>query len=406
MSEFLKTRKFFVYILLTIGFFLFGIYIGSNNQSVFSKITTLSNTEKPSTVKTDFTPFWEAWNMINEKYPGASKITDQEKVYGAIYGLVGSLNDPYSTFFNPKETKSFEEDISGSFSGIGLEVGIKDKVLTAIAPLKDSPAYKSGIKPGDIILKINDKLTSDITIEEAIDSIRGKEGTDVTLTIFREDEKEPIEIKITRSIINTPTLETELTKDNIFIITLYSFSENSADLFRDAMKKFSESKTNKLILDLRGNPGGYLDSAVNISSWFLPSGKTVVIEDYGNNTKEKSYRSLGYDIFSDKLKFVILMDSGSASASEIVAGAMQDYKKAILVGDQSFGKGSVQEVVNVTPDTILKITVAKWLTPNGTSISEKGLTPDYKVEYTKDDFENKTDSQMEKAVELLKNWPK
>jgi len=406
MLGFLKTKKTSLYILFTIGLFLFGIYIGFHNRPAIDKILTLSNTKKPEEIKIDFEPFWNAWNTINEKYPGANKITDQEKVYGAISGLVNSLNDPYSTFFNPEETKSFEEDISGSFSGIGLEVGIRDKVLTAITPLKDSPAYYANIKSGDLILKIDNKITSDITIEEAISLIRGKEGTNVSLTILREGEEEPKEIKITRSIINAPTIETELKKDGIFVITLYSFSENSASLFRDAIKKFVKSKSDKLILDLRGNPGGYLDSAVNISSWFLSSGKTVVIEDYGNNTKQKNYRSLGYDIFSDKLKFIILIDGGSASASEIVAGAMQDYKKAILVGEQSFGKGSVQEVINTTSDTLLKITVAKWLTPNGTSISEKGLTPDYKVKFTKDDYDNKKDPQMNKAVELLKNWPK
>jgi len=403
MLKFLKTKKTSIYVLLTIGFFLFGIYIGFHNRPAIDKILTLSNIKKPSEIKTDFEPFWNTWNTINEKYPGANNITDQEKIYGAISGLVNSLNDPYSTFFNPEETKSFEEDISGSFSGIGLEVGIKDKMLTAVAPLKDSPAYNSGIKPGDIILKINDKLTSDMTIEEAVEIIRGKEGTTVILTIFRDGEKDPREIKIVRGIINTPTLETELRKDNIFVITLYSFSENSENLFRDAIEKFVKSKSNKLILDLRGNPGGYLDSAVDIASWFLPLGKTIVIEDYGNNSKQKIYRSAGYDIFSDKLKFVILIDSGSASASEIVAGAMQDYKKALLVGNQSFGKGSVQEVVNITPDTILKVTVAKWLTPNGISISEKGLTPDYEVDYTEENYKNNKDSQMDKAVELLNN---
>ena len=406
LEFFKKIKKYYIGVLVIIAAFLLGIYIGVYNRPSIDKILTLSNTKQPSEIKTDFEPFWKAWDTINKKYPGADKTTDQDKMYGAIAGLAGSLNDPYTTFFNPKEAKTFQEDISGSFGGIGLEVGIKNKVLTAIAPLKDTPAYSSGIKPGDIIMKIDSTLTADINIEEAINLIRGKEGTTVTLTILREGEKEPKVIKIVRGIINTPTLDTEITKDNIFIITLYSFSENSASLFRDAMKKFVESKSDKLILDLRGNPGGYLDAAVNISSWFLPSGKTVVIEDYGNNTAQKNYRSLGFNIFSDKLKFVILMDGGSASASEIVAGAMQDYKKALLVGSQSYGKGSVQEVVDITPDTILKVTIAKWLTPNGTSISEKGLTPDYKIDLTKDDITTKKDPQMDKAVELLKNWPK
>jgi carboxyl-terminal processing protease len=243
-----------------------------------------------------------------------------------------------------------------------------------------------------------------LSIDKAISLIRGEIGTTVTLTIFRDGEKDSREIKIVRDIINTPTVETKLRPDGVFVITLYSFSANSADLFRNALKEFTAAKTDKLILDLRGNPGGYLDSAVSMASRFLPSGKPVVLEDYGNNKKQKTYRSEGYNVFDNKLKFVILIDKGSASASEILAGAMQDYGIAKLVGEQSYGKGSVQEVVNITPDTILKITIAKWLTPKGTSISLKGLTPDYKVDFTQKDVDAKKDPQMDKAVELLNNW--
>jgi carboxyl-terminal processing protease len=314
---------------------------------------------------------------------------------------MGSLGDPYSVFFLPDEAKSFEEQIAGNFSGVGMEVGIKNKILTVIAPIKDTPAYRAGIKAGDLILKIDDKITSDLGVDEAIKLIRGEKGTTVTITILHEGESDPKEIKIVRDVINIPTLDTETRPDGIFVIHLYSFTANSADLFRGAMKEFVESNSDKLILDLRGNPGGYLDAAVDISSWFLDGGKTVVTEDYGSNRKPTVYRSKGYNIFNDKLKFAILIDGGSASASEIVAGAMQDNKKAVLVGSQSFGKGSVQETVKVTPDTLLKITVAKWLTPNGNTIAEVGLTPDYKVEYTKKDKESKKDPQMDKAVEIL-----
>jgi len=404
IKEYFKTRKTTAVILLVAGFFALGIYIGFYSRPAVDKITNISNKNTPIEIKADFEPFWKVWNIINEKYPNASTTTDQNRVYGAISGLIGSLNDPYSVFFDPEDTKTFEDDIAGSFSGIGLEVGIKDKILTVIAPLKDTPAYKTGIKSGDKILKIDKTITSDLSIEEAIKLIRGEKGTLVSLTIFRNGEKKSREIKVVRDIINTPTLDTELRKDNIFVVTLYSFSTNSADLFRDAIKKFYESKSDKLLLDLRGNPGGYLDSAVDMASWFLPSGKAVVTEDYSDNAKQKIHRSVGYNIFTDKLKFVILIDSGSASASEILAGAMQDYGKAKLVGEKSYGKGSVQEVVDVTPNTILKITVAKWLTPNGNSISEKGLTPDYPIEITQKDIDAKKDPQIEKAIELLNNW--
>ena len=406
MLELFKSKRTPVLVLIVALFFGLGIYIGFHNKPVpeIDKVTTIANKNTPTTITADFEPFWKAWNIINEKYPGINKITDQERVNGAISGLMDSLNDPYSVFFNADDTKMFESEVSGSFGGIGMEVGVKDKVLTVIAPLKDTPAYKSGIKSGDKILKIDKTSTSDLSIDKAIKLIRGEQGTTVTLTIFHEGDKDSKEIKIVRDIINVPTLDTELRPDGIFTIKLYSFSANSASLFRDAMKKFVDSKSDKLLLDLRGNPGGYLDAAVSMASWFLPEGKTVVIEDYGTNAKPKTYRSQGYNIFNDKLKFVILIDSGSASASEILAGAMQDQSRAKLVGSQSYGKGSVQEVINVTPDTILKITVAKWLTPNGTSISEKGLTPDYKVEIKQKDLDVKKDPQLDKAVELLNNW--
>ncbi|MBI3888723.1 S41 family peptidase [Candidatus Nomurabacteria bacterium] len=401
MEKFSKTKQYTVTVLLIVLFFGFGVFVGDRNRPAIDKITGIANKETQVTTTADFAPFWKVWNTMNEKSPSISKISDQDKVYGAISGLVGSLNDPYSVFFPPDETKSFQDEIAGNFTGIGMEVGIKDKVLTVVAPLKDTPAFNAGIKPGDKILKIDAKVTSDLTIEEAIKLIRGEKGTTVTLTIFRDGEKTTREVKIERDIINVPTLDTEKRADGIFVIKLYSFSANSANLFRDAMKQFVDSGDGKLLLDLRGNPGGYLDAAVNMASWFLPNGKTIVTEDYGGNKPQEIFRSKGYDIFTDKLKFVILIDGGSASASEILAGAMQDNGIAKLVGAQSFGKGTVQELVNITPDTVLKITVAKWLTPKGTWISEKGLTPDYPVDISAKDMANKVDTQLNKAVELL-----
>src|SRR3989344_835082 len=404
MQNFSRSTKNVIIVLIVFGAFFIGIQVGANNIPAIDKIL-LANKETGITTQADFSPFWEVWNTINEKYPKADKITDQNRIYGAISGLIGSLEDPYSVFFNPEEAKTFEEEIAGNFSGVGMEVGIKDKILTVIAPLKDTPAYRANIKPGDKILKIDKTVTSSLSgIEEAIKLIRGEKGTAVVLTIFREGNNDPIEIKMIRDIIDIPTLDTELRKDGIFIITLYSFSANSTGLFRNAIKSFTESGTDKLILDLRGNPGGYLDAAVDMSSWFLSGGKIIVTEDYGNDKEPEIFRSRGYDVFNDKLKFIILINGGSASASEIVAGAMQDHGRAKLVGEKSFGKGSVQETIKITPDTLLKITVAKWLTPNGNLIAEKGLTPDYPIEITKKDLEDKKDPQLEKAVELLLKW--
>lgn len=403
MPEDLNTRRPYVIIIISV-FFFFGIYIGFHNGSTINKVVSVTNKENPDVIKADFADFWKVWNLINEKYPDSALVSDEDRVNGAISGLVSSLNDPYSMFLAKDEAKSFEEDISGSFSGIGMEVGIKDKVLTVISPIKNTPAYNAGFKPGDKILKIDEVLTSELSIDEAIKLIRGEKNTTVALTIFRDGENEPKEIKVVRDIINIPTLDYELRTDGIFVVKLYTFSANSSELFGKAMQDFYKSKSDKLLLDLRGNPGGYLDSAVSISSWFLEQGKPVLIEDAGHDQKQKIYRSSGKNIFGNDLKFVILIDAGSASASEIVAGAMQDYGIAKLVGEKSYGKGSVQQVVNISTDSLLKVTIAKWLTPKGNSISEKGLLPDYIVEFTKKDIESKKDVQMEKAVELLNNW--
>lgn len=403
MKDFFKTKRITlaVTIFFVVAAFVFGIYVGDNSRPEIEKITGITGKENAVATEVDFSPFWKAWNTIDEKYPNASKVDNQARVYGAISGLLGSLEDPYSVFFAPEEAKSFEEEIAGNFEGIGMEVGIKDKILTVIAPLKDTPAFRAKIKSGDKILEINDKTTSGLSVEEAVKMIRGPKGTSVSLTILREGTDEPKKIEIVRDTINIPTLDTELREDGIFVIKLYSFSANSISLFRNAMKEFVESKSSKLLLDLRGNPGGYLDASVDMASWFLKGGKIIVTEDYGDNRPPEVFRSKGYDIFNNNLKFVILIDGGSASASEILAGALQDSGRAKLVGSQSFGKGSVQEVIKITPDTVLKITVAKWLTPNGNSISEKGLTPDYPVEITAKDIEMGKDPQLEKAVELL-----
>ena len=403
IEKFKKTNLYAVAVLFVLLSFVLGIYVGDRNRPEVDKVLGVTNKEPEVSTSVDFSPFWKAWNTMNDKSLNVSKITDQDKVYGAISGLVGSLNDPYSVFFSPDETKDFESVISGNFDGIGMEVGMKDKIITVIAPLKGTPAEKAGIKSGDAVLKIDQKVTTNMSIDEAIKLIRGKKGTTVTLTILHQGAKQPQEIKIVRDTINIPTLDTETRKDGIFVVKLYSFDANSADLFRGAMKQFADSGDSKLLLDLRGNPGGYLDAAVDIASWFLPGDKTVVTEDYGSKQSPDVYHSKGYNIFTEKLKFVILIDGGSASSSESLAGAMQDNGRAKLVGAQSFGKGSVQEVINITPDTIMKVTVARWLTPKGTSISEKGLTPDYGVEITQKDIANKVDPQLDKAVQLLNN---
>ncbi|MFA5750717.1 MAG: S41 family peptidase [Candidatus Paceibacterota bacterium] len=404
-KDIFKIKHIVLVIVIATGLFYFGVYVGLAKQTEVEKVTDVTGKEPTISEKIDFSSFWKVWNTLNEKHPDSKNTNTQKKVYSAISGLVNSLEDPYTTFFDPNETKIFEEDISGNFIGVGMEVGIKDKILTVIAPMKNTPAFNAGIESGDKIIKIDEISTVGMSVDEAVKLIRGEKGTKVKLSIMREGFEEVKEITIIRDVINVPIIETQLRKsDRIFVVTLHSFSANSTKLFREALQEFSESKTDKLILDLRGNPGGYMDAAIDMASCFLPSGKTVVIEDYGVEDKEKVYRSYGYNAFSERLKFVILIDNGSASASEILAGAMQDYGKAILVGEKSFGKGSVQEVVKITPDTLLKITVAKWLTPNRNSISNIGLTPDYEVKRTEQDILIKRDPQIEKAAYILNHW--
>lgn len=389
-------------IIVVVCIFLAGVYVGFTKRPEVDKITSVYNKTDLNTTSTDFEPFWKVWNILKEKSINSKDITDEDRMWGATQGLASSFKDPYTVFFPPEENKLFNDSIRGSFGGIGAEVGVKDNFLTIVSPLKDTPAWKVGLKSGDIIMKIDDIDSSGMSIDKAISLIRGEKGTVVELTIFREGEKKSRVFSIMRDIVEIPTIDTELRPDNIFVIKFYSFSENSARLFNEALTSFVGSGSNKLILDLRGNPGGYLDSVLLITSQFVEEGKVIAIEDFGERKDQKVYRSFGPKIIKQKIDLVVLVDQGSASASEILAGALQDHNKGIIVGERTFGKGSVQELVEVTEGTSLKVTIAKWLTSKGVSISEEGLDPDIKVTITEDDIKNRFDPQMAKAVEILK----
>jgi carboxyl-terminal processing protease len=408
MRDFFKYRLYIFICLLAIGgIFFSGYYYGKNSAPDISKISGLINKTATSTSPSDFAAFWKAWETINENYVPTNSTTterasDQTRVYGAIKGMTEALGDPYTVFFPPAESKTFSEEVSGQIEGVGMQVDIKDEVLTVISPVKGSPAYNAGIKAGDKIVKINDTLTAGLSTDDAVNLIRGKKGTSVKITVVRSSVKDPFVVSIVRDFINLPTVDTEM-KGDVFIIHLYSFSAISPNLFRDALRQFVESGKTKLVIDLRGNPGGYLEAAIDMASWFLPAGKVVVKEDFRNQEDAQVYRSKGYNIFNDKLKLVVMIDNGSASASEILAGALHDQGVGTLVGTQSFGKGSVQQLFDITenPKTSLKVTIAKWLTPNGISISHQGLTPDVVVKLDEAQFLKGTDTQINKAIELL-----
>lgn len=380
----------------------------------------LNANEKPKSAQdVDFSQFWRAWELLDQKYVATHGIAtgtpsktavnpNQARVYGAIKGMVESLGDPYTVFFDPEEAKNFESQIEGNFSGVGMELalGKDDGVITVVSALKNTPAERAGMKTGDKITHIKtadfDKDTRGMQVEEAVKVIRGEKGTKVSFTVIR-DGSDPFEVSMLRDVINLPTLESSYDKSNgIFTIKLYSFSEQSSGLFRDALRDFVSTGSNKLILDLRGNPGGYLDAAVDMASWFLPKDKVVVKEAAGKSASAVSEVSRGYNIFNNNLRMVILVDGGSASASEILAGALSEYGIATLVGSKTFGKGSVQELVKLDNNAALKITVAKWFTPNGVSISDSGIMPKYEVKVTPEDVKNKVDRQTLKAIELLR----
>jgi carboxyl-terminal processing protease len=362
----------------------------------------------------DFSPVWKAWGVINDKFVPAAVATstkvatsteemNQEKVWGMIEGLAASLNDPYTFFLPPPENQQFTDDMSGAFEGVGMEIAVRDQVLTVVSPLKGTPAEKAGLKSKDQILKIDGESTQGLDVNAAVRKIRGPKGSIVTLTVFRSGWSEPREIKVMRDVINVPTLSTTAREDGVFVIQLMSFTANSPELFRNALREFVRSGDTKLVLDLRGNPGGYLEAAVEMGSWFLQSGKVIVTEDYAGHAPNIVHRSLGYDIFNKNLRMVVLVDHGSASAAEILADALHHYRIATMVGDNTFGKGSVQELVDIANGSALKITVARWLGPDGEQIPREGIIPDVRVEFTDKDKETGRDPQMDRAVEILRN---
>jgi len=350
----------------------------------------------------DFSLFWEAWDKLQEKFADKEKFDIQEMIYGAISGMVKSLEDPYTTFLNPEDTKRFIEDVKGTFEGVGMEIGQKKGQLQVIAPLEGTPAQKAGLRAGDKIIKVDDTLTLDITLDEAVNLIRGPKGTEVTLSIWREEWGQTKEIKIVRGVIEIPSLKWEIIDENIAHLKLYQFSEKASFDFREAAIEILASPCQKIILDLRNNPGGYLEVAQDVAGWFLERGQIVVIEDFGQIKEQKIYKAQGNASLVE-YPIVILINQGSASGSEILAGALRDNRGIKLIGEKSFGKGSVQELERLREGSSLKITVAKWLTPNGELITDKGLEPDIKIEMTEEDYEEERDPQLNKAIEIIKN---
>ncbi len=403
----MNTRKYtyiaFAAILLVFSAssFAFGAIAAQKKIVKFPIGSAIAASEVVSSANTDTDLFFTIWNTLRDKSIHFNEKTDDDRMYGAIKGLAASLGDPYTEFMPPSESKQFNESIAGSFGGIGAEIGKQDDILTVIAPLKNSPSEKAGLKTGDKILKINGTSSADMSIDEAIGKIRGPKGTVVTFDIYRAGDLEPRTIAVTRDTIVVPTLESSIV-DDVFIISIYNFGEKASDDFAHAIVAYKKSGLSRMIIDLRGNPGGYLEASVDMASYFVPNGKTIVSEDFVKENKKEVHVSYGYKDLSVQPKLVVLIDGGSASASEIFAGALRDHKLATLVGVKTFGKGSVQELMAMPENTSLKVTIARWLTPSGSTIDKNGIKPDIEVKAVYDEKNPQKDNQMEKAIEVIK----
>jgi len=361
----------------------------------------------------DFNLFWKVWDTLNDMYVGQEELQDKKLFYGALRGMVASLGDPYTVFMDPKITMEFENDLARTFEGIGAEIGIRNDILTVIAPLAGTPADKAGLLAGDKILAIDGESTAGIGVDEAVNKIRGPKGTEVTLTIGREDD-DIKDIIIARGTIIVKSVNTDRANingqsatgdedqaeipDNIFIVEISNFNNDTLQLFNQAVNDILETNPAGIILDLRNNPGGYLDTAVEVASEWIEEG-IVVTEQFSDGNKNE-YLARGRARLKD-YPTIVLVNQGSASASEIVAGALQDYKLATIVGKKTFGKGSVQSLEEFFDGSSLKVTVAEWLTPLSRSINKEGIMPDIEIDRTAEDYNNNEDPQKDKALEIL-----
>lgn len=398
------------YVLAICGVFLFasGIYLGAvaNVASVQDKVAQQTIVGLPQFTQSapksvDANLFWTVWNMVQQKSVKGPQ-NESSLFYGAMEGVVASLDDPYSVFFRPEITKEFIADLAGTFEGIGAEIGKKDNQLQIVAPLPDSPAEKAGLKAGDNIVKIDKTESAGLSVDEAVRLIRGKKGTPVTLTIYRSGEQDVRQVTITRAPIDMVTVAFERRPDGIVYARIAHFNEQTEKRFEAVIKEVQKGQAKGLIVDLRNNPGGFLDVAVNLTSEWLEPGAGVVKEQFHDASKNREYHATGAHRLRT-VPTVVLVNGGSASASEIMAGALQDHKKATIMGMTTFGKGSVQDFQEFEDGSSLKLTVALWLTPIGRTINEKGVEPDVKVEVKPEEQKPGEDLVLQKAVEYLQN---
>ncbi|MFA6650874.1 MAG: S41 family peptidase, partial [Candidatus Paceibacterota bacterium] len=377
-----------------VGASYYGGYKTGYSKTKTIEIKGVTDIEPGSEVSADFGVFWQAWSKIKENYLRNSELKEEDMMYGAIQGLAENIGDPYTTFFSPLDAQKFEEDINGEFGGIGAELEERNGQVFVVAPLKDTPAERAGLKPRDIIIKAGDTELFGKSAQDAVKAIRGEPGTKIKLVVTREGVEGSIDIEITREVITVPVVEWEWQDDRIAYVRIVSFSQTAPYAFYNAMREIAAEGPKAMILDLRFNPGGYLEVAVNIAGWFVDRGDIVVKERYASG-EDTVFRSYGNALFKN-LPVAVLVNGGTASASEILAGALRDNNGSKLVGEQTFGKGTVQTLEELKDGSMLKITVANWVTPNDFIIEGDGLDPDVEIELTEEDTE---DVQLKKAIE-------
>jgi len=371
-------------------------------QEEVSPVAALSSLMSAgSESKADLSVFWKVWEMVDELYVDQTALDRQQMVYGSIKGMVASLKDPYTVYMTPDETKEFDQSLNGQLEGIGAELTVREGNLIIVSPLKNSPAEKAKLQPGDIVYKIDGKMTSDMTLFDAIMKIRGEKGTTVILTIVRENEKEPFEVPIARDTVNVESVSMEDKKDGIYLVSINQFNDTTKPEFDDKVKELLLLEPKGIVMDLRYNGGGYLDISVDIVSEFMKGVEDVVTIKRREESDKETLRTSGLARLAD-VPLVVLINEGSASASEIVAGAIQDHKRGILMGEQSFGKGSVQEVDKLPDGSSLRVTIAKWYTPLDKNIDEVGIKPDIEVLISDEDAGKDIDPQLDAAVKYLK----
>lgn len=385
-------------IIFSLAIFFLGVFAGQNfeflkwEQGKGSSGLPLIGGEKKTSEKTDLSLFWRVWGTLEEKYLDKNKLNRDKMVNGAIGGLVSSLGDPYTVYLAPEQNKNFKDNLSGKYSGVGIQLGYRSGKMVVIAPLDETPASREGVKPNDQILKIDDKDTQDITLPQAVSLIRGVPGTKVKLSLLHEGKEKPYEVTLTREEI---TIKSVILKNlsDVAYLKLTQFGDNAKEEWDKEVGEILSKNYQKIILDLRNNPGGRFDKAVVIASEFLEKG--VVARQEWHNGKKQEYPVLGGGKLT-KVPLVVLVNKGSASASEILAGALQDHKRSKIVGEKTFGKGTVQEVEEFDNGGGLHISSSKWLTPEGTWVDEtKGLKPDREVK-TESDEPKESQEALEK----------